>query len=167
MKFDVFGGFTVTWKGANAQFWQSVEEQRNGLSRAFGCYIFAIRNGRNFMPWYIGKTARQAFRDRFSSRDHRRRLTDLAGENGELQIFLLAAQTPGGSFMSPKENEAKEREIDYLETMLIGIALRRNMNIRNIAITTMLRNMSVPGMINNRPGMPTRAVRDLRNVLGI
>jgi len=119
------------------------------------------------MPWYVGKTARQTFRDRFSRPDHRRRLRDLSREYGELQIFLLAAQTPGGSFMSPRVNEAREREIDYLETMLIGIALRRNGNIRNIAITAMLRNMSVPGVINSRPGQPTRAVRDLKNVLGI
>ena len=165
MNFDVFGGFPISGAGVDFEFWQSVDKERSGLSRACGCYIFAIRNGNNVMAWYVGKTEKQTFRARMSSRAHRSRLKRLSEEYGELQIVLLAALTNTGRFMQPRENGCPD--IDFLEKMLIGMALRKNAKLSNIAITRMLNNMSVPGVLNSRPGQPTRAARVLKNALGI
>lgn len=163
MNFDVYGGFPVTGKGANAEFWREVDTYREGLSQACGCYVFAIRNGNNYRSRYVGKTERNTFAGRFA--DHAGRLRTLSKESGELQIFLLPALTKTGRFMRPRRNGCPE--IDFLETMLIGMALRKNSDLSNVQITTMLRNMYVPGVINAGPGQPTRAAKVLKNALGI
>ena len=163
MNFEVYGGFPVTEKGANTEFWREVDTRGKGLSQACGCYVFAIRNGNNFRARYIGKTEKNTFRGRFV--DHAGRLRTLSKETGEIQIFLIPALTRTGRFMRPRRKGCPE--IDYLETMFIGMALRRNPDLTNVQITTMLRSMHVSGVINAGRGQPTRAAKFLKNALGI
>jgi hypothetical protein len=58
------------------------------------------------------------------------------------------------------------RDIDFLETMLIGMALERNKDLLNARKTKLLREMIVPGIINTPQARPTGPVIDLRNALG-
>ena len=58
-------------------------------------------------------------------------------------------------------------DIEYLETMLIGMALRRNPDLLNVQQTRWLREMVVPGVINTRRGKPRMAETQLRQALGI
>jgi hypothetical protein len=71
----------------------------------------------------------------------------------------------GKKFSSPSQNG--HRDIDFLETMLIGMALEKNKNLLNIKKTALLREMEVPGVINSPQARPTSNETDLRNTLGL
>lgn len=57
-------------------------------------------------------------------------------------------------------------DIDFLEQFLIGQALGRNPNLKNLAKTRMLRGLVVPGFINSPRGKYSHAVGALKDVLG-
>jgi hypothetical protein len=50
--------------------WKEADESEPGLSKACGCYVYAIRAGRGIMPWYVGKAVKQTF-DRECLTDHK------------------------------------------------------------------------------------------------
>ena len=69
VKYDIYGEFEVPRKKAahgkrvldNSKdalndFWTNVESVVPGLSTARGCYIFSIRAGKGFKPWYVGQS---------------------------------------------------------------------------------------------------------------
>ena len=58
-------------------------------------------------------------------------------------------------------------DVEFLESMLIGIALEQNSQLANARKTKLLREMRVPGVINSPHAAPTLPVRDLRNALGL
>ena len=63
MNFDVVGPFLITRHGPKKlidkqsffDLRDRVEEVREGLSKACGCYVFAIRAGKGFTPLYVGQ----------------------------------------------------------------------------------------------------------------
>lgn len=57
--------------------------------------------------------------------------------------------------------------MEFLETMLIGIALETNPELANIKKTNLLKEMVVPGVINSPRGNPPTRVQDLKNALGL
>jgi len=45
-------------------FWSAPEQARPGISTSHGIYLFAMRAGHGYTPWYVGKTsARRGFSD--------------------------------------------------------------------------------------------------------
>ena len=69
MHYEVYGPFGVDmntkrpWRERRAEFWESVENKAEGLSKAIGIYVFSTRHGAIRTPWYVGKTvAKTGFR---------------------------------------------------------------------------------------------------------
>lgn len=172
MKFAVYGGFEISRKDNrhgmfDKDFWKSVSEEEEGLPEACGCYLFALRNGHNFMTWYVGKTERRTFESECFQATKINYYNDvLVDHNGKPALFLLPRLTPSGRKFS-KPTTTGYRDIDFLETLLIGMALKRNSNLMNIQKTKLLREMRVPGVINSPQARPTRPVSNLRNALGL
>jgi hypothetical protein len=81
-------------------------------------------------------------------------------------LYLLPRLTNSGEKFS-KPTRSGYRDIDFLETLLIGMALEQNKNLANIKKTKLLREMIVPGVINSPQARPTGPVTDLRNALGL
>ena len=69
MPFKVSGPFPIKRSGSAiafgkdelAAFWEQVEETERG---ACGCYVFALQNGDNIVPWYVGKAEKATFEQR-------------------------------------------------------------------------------------------------------
>jgi hypothetical protein len=80
-------------------------------------------------------------------------------------LYLIPKLTKTLKFSKPSENG--HYDIEFLETMLIGIALDTNPELANIKKTKLLKEMVVPGVINTKPGAPPKSVQDLQNALGI
>ncbi|MDD9982288.1 MAG: hypothetical protein OXU81_13170 [Gammaproteobacteria bacterium] len=175
MEFKAFNFELATLEGQwRNSFWQMVNEETANdvattenriLSKTCGCYIFTIRNGRNHMPWYVGKAETQSFSRRFQSQDHGRLLNDLSENyHGRLVILLLPALTPGGKFRMPQSTQA----IRELETMFIGMALKKNPDLLNVQGAALLRDMYVPGVINPCQGDGAAgSVQALRSALDL
>jgi len=139
MNYGIFVGFELlrgdTRTGDyNKSFWTQVDDAKAGLSRACGCYVFALKNGSSLKPWYVGKAERQAFHEECFSPAKRLIFNDvLLKRNGTPLLFFLPRLTPKRKLCKP--TAWKLRDIEFLETMLIGIALEQNASLANIKKT--------------------------------
>ncbi len=147
------------------KFWEEVDAARIKLSKAKGCYIFAIRAGRGIRPWYVGQTGGSFYGECFQStkRDHYREALS-HNSSGTPVIFLLARCTPRGALSN---RVPLPGELDFVEKMLISHALEQNSELRNVRDTRYLRNLTLPGVLNTPAGGPARTVQDLKVALGL
>jgi hypothetical protein len=166
-RFEPFGPFDMPVDGVHIdtglakEFWQSVEDARQGLQDAIGCYIFAIRAGRGTKPWYVGKTER-SFRQEawqpgklllFSKHlDSRKRGTPV--------LYLIAKQTSRGRFAKGS------RSVKPLEEMLIGQCLLRNHRLLNKKDINRFLKIEVPGFMNEPRGARSAPAKELAKLLG-
>jgi hypothetical protein len=175
MRFGVYGGFAIGRKPNrhglfDGSFWQRVsdspQEQGTKLAKACGCYIFGLKNGKNITAWYVGKTERRTFEQEcFQPTKVNYYNEILIDHNGTPLLFLLPRLTKSGKLSKPTRR--RYRDIEYLETMLIGMALEKNRKIFNLRKTKLLREMVVPGVINSLRGPPTSSQHDLKRALGL
>lgn len=173
IEFVPFGPFPLPRLGRKkidvtkrAQFWRRIDARHQGLSRAVGCYVFAITAGKGTLPWYIGKTTRLSFaRETWATHRlvqyqdilRRRRL-------GTPLLFLVAKQSPQGRFVRPTKRG--DTDIDLLEALMLESAVQRNRKLQNPRSTRHLQSITVSGFINAQPGRPSRSAQRLAHVLG-
>ncbi|MGB8277673.1 MAG: hypothetical protein WCF20_07060 [Methylovirgula sp.] len=173
MKFDVFGGFdvpqengTLKWdvKTKN-EFWKEVDEvTKLSLSEACGCYIFALKNGENFLPWYVGKAEKMPFSRACFKPTNQVILLKLLARRGCPKLFLIPRMTdPGGKLTEPGKNGVPD--VSHLEPLLIALAVARNPDGYNVQFTKMHKQMRVPGVFNSLPGPLKPPARDLQLTL--
>lgn len=169
MRFRVEGPFEIERKPNRlglfgGSFWSRVPAS---LRAACGCYVFAVRHGSNYVPWYIGKTERRCFEKECFQPAKANYYNDvLAGRKGTPVLFFIARRTKSGrAFSKPTINSYED--VDYLESMLIGIALDRNPELLNVRKTKLLKEMVVPGIINTPRSSPSRAESSLKICLGL
>lgn len=172
MKFDVYGGFEIKRKKNghgmfDKDFWRGVNSSDPKLPGACGCYVFALRHGKNVVAWYVGKTEKNTFeKECFQATKINYYNEVLADHTGKPVLYLLPRLTNSKNRFS-KPTSSGYRDIDFLETMLIGMALERNGELMNVKKTKLLRDMVVPGIINSSPGKPTSAIKSLKVALGL
>jgi hypothetical protein len=170
MNFNVYGGFKIpTNKNTGhaivtSSFWKTVDDVEDGLSRASGCYVFSIKFGQKITPWYVGKTEKLWFATACFKPANKVIFNDiLVQHRGTPLIFLIPRLTPATQAFAIR---GKYSSIDYLETMLIGCALKRNNELANIRKTKKFKDMHVPGIINSHHKL-NKSASDLKNALGV
>jgi hypothetical protein len=171
MLYRVFGPYAIPRDGVliaktaadRREFWSAVEAEADGLPDACGCYVFSIRR----RAWYVGLAERQSFcQECFSLHKLNQYNYSLQRVSGEPQLHLIAKLTPTGRFAAPAANG--HRDIEFLETLLIGMALNQNEDLQNIRGTKFLREMRVPGILRTGRGEGRlNSVRSLRDALGM
>jgi hypothetical protein len=176
MRFIVSPAFKIDRKPNNhvdatrksrARFWRTVEEEWEGLKDASGCYVFGLKTGGGPVPWYVGKAERQSFEKEIFAIHKLHHYDDvLAGIKGTPYVFLIPCITPTERYCKPTRN--RNASIRFLETLLIGMAIRRNPRLKNAKDTSLLRTLRVRGLINSDiKGHPGGGATDLRETLGI
>ena len=171
MQYQVFGPFAIPRDGVliaksaaeRREFWSAVEAEADGLPDACGCYVFSIRR----RAWYVGLAQSQTFRQEcFALHKLNQYNYSLQRVSGEPQLHLLAKLTPTGRFCAPATSG--HRDVEFLETLLIGMALNQNEDLQNIRGTKFLREMRVPGILRTGRGEGRlNSVRSLRDALGM
>jgi hypothetical protein len=175
MIYDVCGPFEVPRSGGHldksglVDFWDDVEDwyEEPGLSRAIGIYVYSSRHGDSYTPWYVGKTcAKQGFKGEvFQDHKVQHYLASAEFKRGVPLVHLIPRLTPT-TFAFSRPSDAARKDVDTLETMIIGMALRANPNVRNDKKTWFNKNCSVPGIIGPaRPGRRSESARSLRSTL--
>ena len=169
--YSVFGPYPLSRDGAlvsrsvedRRTLWHLMEADAPGLSGACGCYVFSIRR----RAWYVGMAARQPFsQECFSIHKINQYNYALQRVSGEPLLHQIAKRTPTGRFASPATSG--HRDIEFLETMLIGMALKQNEDLQNVKGTKFLRELKVPGLLRTEKGEGNlMSVKSLRDVLGI
>lgn len=170
--FDVYGPYEIdradrliARKGQS--MWDHAEEQAEGLARAWGCYMFCIENGQSVMPYYVGKTTAQGgFRDEVFA-DHKLDVYNWVEEyRGKRSMLLFPLLTEESGRFS--KNASSKPVVEWLERMLIGLALERNADLLNLKDTKLLRSVTVRGVIGEKAkGRPYQEVQYARRALGI
>ena len=175
MRYEVHGPFwapraeTEASGSALRLFWDEIDDTVPGLSKAIGIYVFSTCHGDNYTPWYVGKTNSKAgFRGEIFQK-HKLNHYVTAGQRkrGYPAIHLMAKVEPSrGNFCRPSQRSG--REMDELETVMIGMALRANSHVRNAKKTWFNKTCHVPGIIGSPiNGRPPEAVTSLRNALDL
>lgn len=175
MHYEVYGPFwsprveSEAMGPALTAFWNIIEEVDAGLSRAVGIYVFSTCHGENYTPWYVGKTnARAGFRGEiFQQHKLNHYVSASERKKGYPAIHLIAkVEATRGNFCRPSKKSG--REIDQLETVMIGMALRANPDVRNSKKTWFNKSCQVPGILGaSIIGRPTDAIASLRNTLDL
>jgi len=177
MRFEVFGPFDVLKydRGLLAstgpdqrEFWTGIDAEVPNLPDACGCYILSIRGSNGAKPWYVGKAERTSFKKECLSLHKINHINNLIVDGGKIrrvrpQLTLIAAVTDTGKFR--KCAKTKNTTIDALERILIGMALKRNPELRNSKGTKYLRELTVDGFLNSRLARSGPS-SDLRKLMG-
>ena len=175
MYFEPYGPFDLrptlrshrrTWR---SDFWEVVERKCEGLSKANGVYIFSLKYGEKFTPWYVGKTCTdkgfvgEVFQDH--KIDHFFAATER--RKGREHLHLIArVEDRRGKFCG--WSGRSEAQIERVETYLIGMALARNPSLRNNKKTKFFNALDIAGVIGPKySGRPREDARSLKNLLGI
>lgn len=180
MNYDVYGPFTCPYidkdkaKIASKEksgFWEAVNAEgrikSQPLSQARGIYIFSTFLHEKYTPWYVGKARgeRGFFQELFTL--HKLNIYRQVVARGDRKFHSLARVTAGGDRYCTKL-ESKEKEIKFIETMLIGMAWRTNDQLANRQDTARLRNLVIPGLHGKLPvGRPFRSAQTLREVFKV
>lgn len=176
MNFTIHGPFELprlsnrlvdTATASKKNFWAAVRERAQGLPEARGCYVFVIKARNGSLPWYVGLTTKRTFKGEVLGahqvNHYNHALSQKIGVKP--QLFLLAKSTPTGR--PPKPSKNVQRDIESLETFLVGIALNRNPKLRNSTGTKFLKRVVVPGVINSPRRPPTKPERAMKAALGL
>ncbi len=175
MNFEIFGPFTIPRANgliddsaaARKNFWDEVDQKEPQLPDACGCYIFVGKAKKGALPWYVGLTTKCAFRAEalglHQVSHYNKALAKKVGVRP--QLFFLAKTTPTGRFAKPSANS--HADIEFLETLLFGVALNRNPKLRNAKNTKYLKGLVVPGILNSPARPPKVPERTLKCVLGL
>lgn len=162
MRFDVAGPFIIERHGKKKNITKEslqhlrdqLEEWREGLSEACGCYVFAKRAGNGITPWYVGQACiRPMFKEALNS-DNIGKYNTVLDDRGTPLLFVLPALTPTGKLRKNPDN-GKLPSLNFLERWLISVALEKNPNLINNKETMFLRRLRVTGIFNATRGEST------------
>jgi len=173
MKFDIYGPFKIPRQGktivlnakSRRSFWRQVGDvyYEHELPDSHGCYVFAIKAGKGYKPFYVGKADTSSFKQEVLNQWNIEKYNNvLIKRKGTPMLFLLPRITDTGLFGRISSNE--KPEISALEDMLIARAIQKNKKAQNISGTKMLREIEVYGFMNCGPGKPSVEAQELRKV---
>jgi hypothetical protein len=166
MDFDVAGPFELSRHGAKQiitktslkELKPELEAWEEGLSDACGCYVFALKAGKGYTPYYVGQACKRSIVDEALNPSNREKYNEVLGESkGTPMLFLIPMLTPTGKFRKKTQAEGKLEAVDFLERYLITTAIEKNENLINNKETRFMRNIHVVGFFNATKGEATKA----------
>ncbi len=173
MTYSIQGPFKMPRKNGNAildtakecqnAFWAEIDNQIPNLPEGGGCYIFAIRAGKGFTPWYVGKTKVSFKKECFYS-DKINKYNDIvSGRKGTPMLILITRMTNNDNISI--SNKSRDSEFKILESMLIGVLLKKNPKLTNIKGTKHHEQFIVPGFINSPKGSYSKSEKAFSSLL--
>jgi hypothetical protein len=171
VNFDVAGPFEITRHGKKRMIIEQsmpdlrpqLESWKPGLSGACGCYVFALKAGRGYTPYYVGQACKTSILREALNPSNREKYNKVCSEGkGSPVIFFLPKLTPKGRY---RKKGRRSAAIDFLERWLIAAAIEKNPGLINNKLTRFLRNIHVVGVFNAGKGKRPTASQELRRTL--
>jgi len=130
-----------------------------GIAEKQGCYVFALKASKGYMPWYIGKATKSMRQECIAAHQ-------LTHYNGLL--FKGYKGTPVMFFVAPdaKKKKVPKEVCDEIETYLIQFAYRKNPDIRNVQKTN-VPEWSIDGVVRSKQGKPTAIASAFKTMLAM
>jgi hypothetical protein len=149
------GARCVTSQGVKS-FWASGAVR---YAEKQGCYIFALRAGKGYTPWYVGKTKKQNFqKECFATYQLGKYNQALFGRNGSPVMFFVA---PGGN-----KNVLPKEVISEMERFLIQQGHYENPKILNKA-NARHPEWGIKGVLRSGQGQPNSDAKAFRRMMGL
>jgi len=152
-------GRIVATDDAIAEWWGDLPYLDLGLSR--GVFVFSLRAGKGFTPYYVGKTSKQDFAHECFTAHKRNKYNHALALQAGTPVMILIAHPP-------RRGPVNHSIIDQLELELIQYAYDRNphylMNERRIEDVP---RWSISGALRHGRGKPSADAIALRRVLGL
>ncbi len=122
-----------------------------------GCYIFCMKNGNSYRPWYVGKAGKSFAQECFT--DHK------IGHYNE--VLLDKKGYPCLIFVAPPGNRCvvAKPALNELERHLIRSALAKNPELRNIK-GTKGHKYTIRGVTSRSPGKPSNEILIFKRMMG-
>jgi len=140
---------------------------KHSFDRKRGCYVFAMRNGRGSMPYYVGKAHSQELCKEALTPDKLRKYNEqLARKQGTPIVFFVASAREGDNVLAATVVKELERElIDFCYSANPdGIINSHHVN----AARGRFRVAGVPWMGAGRlQGKPSKAAREFSKLFGL
>lgn len=173
MYFDVAGPYELIRDGKKklitersaADLKEKLTKDNPSLTTACGCYVFTVRAGRGYTPYYVGQSCRQSILREALNPSNREKYNKACSESrGTPALFLLPMKSPSGQY---RRKGGGGLAIDFLERWLIAAALAKNTKLINTKETKLLRKIVVEGILNAKRGQPPIPSQELSRALGI
>lgn len=184
-KYGVYGPFDVPFKKAPKvvdkaikwehvkEMWDELRKREKGMDEACGVYVIGIRNdgkqGGNTTPWYVGTAEKISFEERCFEFPAE---TNIVNKKGAPVIYFLPKLADKGApeFAKPKQTLATPGDMDYVTRVLIEYGIQKNEGIllgpAALHLKT-LQSVSVEGFVKSKVGKPSKAVSELKSLLGL
>jgi hypothetical protein len=124
MHFDVAGPFELVRLGAKKMITDVsvkalksiLEDWEEGLSEACGCYVFAVRAGKGFNPYYVGQACKRSILAEALNPSNREKYNKVLGDRqGTPVLFFIPLRTPTGKFRKKSQAGGRLAHVDFLE----------------------------------------------------
>ena len=156
---QVYGPFAVPFARIRARsskwignehskrFWDKVRDSH--LHKKQGCYVFCLRAGKGFTPWYVGKAAKSSFQKECFTPHKLNKFNEALskGKNGTPILFFIA--------LSGKKIKIGAAIIEEVETFLIRAGKDANPSLLNKS-KTKPSNWGITGVIRGQQGKPKK-----------
>src|SRR4051812_13714057 len=132
MQFAVAGPFELMRSGSKKMITDLsvkalkpvLEDWEDGLSEACGCYVFAVRAGKGFSPYYIGQACKRSILTEALNPSNREKYNKvLDSRKGTPLLFFIPLRTPTGKFRKRSQVGGGLGYVDFLERWLIATAI--------------------------------------------
>jgi hypothetical protein len=134
-------------------------EKFHTVSKKQGCYIFTLKAGLGFTPWYVGKTKNSMLNECMTDGKLKHYNEVLfEGKNGKPAMFFIV---PSGN-----KKKVPTKIIGEIETFLIQNARIQNKKIKNKQKVKPPR-WSIKGVVNNTKGNPSKEAKVLKKLMGL
>ncbi len=149
-----------------SEFWNEVERDLAGLSYGEGCYVFGIRYGRGTLPWYVGKVAGGTITNEKTGRNEAKADSGFKKEcfqPGKVLIFedvldkikrgkpvLYLVVNVSEKKEEPSKSTKNDVHIEWIEDILIGMAIKRNPELSNVKGTLKYTTIELPGILTKK-----------------
>lgn len=143
------------------EWWEELDLDQEGLSTGRGVFVFSLKAGKGYTPFYVGKTSRQDFEHECFTPHKRDKYNHaLASRSGTPVLSLIAYPTRRGA--------VNHNAIDQLELELIQYAYERNPDgLRNERRIEDIPRWSIAGALRHGRGKPSNEATELRRILGL
>ena len=146
------------------QRWDAHDEKYPNLSRAHGVYVLSLANGKNYCPWYVGKTHKLGFRNEVFNAQNRNKVShNLKDKKGKLVVHLLTKpKAKHKGFMS---NIAGEK-LHWLEVFMIFACRSKNTALLNKSHTKFIDSVEIAGITGDYSKGPSKnSINTLANAM--
>ena len=146
----------ITKENAKA-FWEM--DDLGAIGSKQGCYVFALRAGKGFRPWYAGKATKTFKQEALQPGKVQHYNAVIFKEHKGTPVMFFVAK-PGRTRKIPK------KQIDNLETYLIQSAYYKNKDLKNTQ-KARVPEWGIKGVVRGGQGRASSNAKRFKSMMGL